>query len=154
MVSFSGHYDIISIDRLPSKTRTGKDSWQLNNSLLCTTEFFSTTKTFLFLSKHKKTTTLQQVTGRNTSNLVLKGMLRYFLKIPPLKKVLEFQDRICCFIKSTKKTNHFSASFLWWNTKSSFKKNTRTFSKTSTTQKNIKSLRLKENCKTYTKKKT
>ena len=123
MVSFSGHYDIISIDRLPSKTRTGKD---------------------------KKTTTLQQVTGRNTSNLVLKGMLRYFLKIPPLKKVLEFQDRICCFIKSTKKTNHFSASFLWWNTKSSFKKNTRTFSKTSTTQKNIKSL----NCKTYTKKKT
>ena len=120
MVSFSGHYDIISIDRLPSKTRTGKDSWQLNNSLLCTTEFFSTTKTFLFLSKHKKTTTLQQVTGRNTSNLVLKRMLRYFIKIPPLKKVLQFSIvlqelqnyRIFCFIKSTKKTNHFSASDL------------------------------------------
>ena len=36
------------------------------------------------------TTSLQQVTGGNTPNLVLKGMLRYFLKIPPLKKILQF----------------------------------------------------------------
>ena len=28
------------------------------------------------------------------TNLVLKRMLRYFLKIPPLKKKLQFQDRI------------------------------------------------------------
>ena len=34
------------------------------------------------------TTSLQQVTGGNTPNLVLKRMLRYFLKIPPLKKIL------------------------------------------------------------------
>ena len=36
------------------------------------------------------TTSIQQVTGGNTPNLVLKRMLRYFLKIPPLKKVLQF----------------------------------------------------------------
>ena len=31
------------------------------------------------------TTSLQQVTGGNTPILVLKRMLRYFLRIPPLK---------------------------------------------------------------------
>ena len=36
------------------------------------------------------TTSLQQVTAGNTRNLVLKGMLRYFLKIPPLKKISPF----------------------------------------------------------------
>ena len=36
------------------------------------------------------TTSPQQVTGGNTPNLVLKRMLRYFLKIPQLKKILKF----------------------------------------------------------------
>ena len=36
------------------------------------------------------TTSFQQVTGGNTPNLVLKRMLRYFLNIPPLKKILPF----------------------------------------------------------------
>ena len=36
------------------------------------------------------TISLQQVTAGNTPNLVLKTMLRYFLKIPPLKKMLQF----------------------------------------------------------------
>ena len=36
------------------------------------------------------TTSLQQVTGGNTPNLILKRMLRYYLKIPPLKKILQF----------------------------------------------------------------
>ena len=35
-------------------------------------------------------TSLQQVTGGNTLNLVLKRILGYFLKIPPLKKILQF----------------------------------------------------------------
>ena len=34
------------------------------------------------------TSSLQQVTGGNTPNLVLMGMLRYLLRIPPLKKIL------------------------------------------------------------------
>ena len=36
------------------------------------------------------TTSLQQLTGENTPNLVLKRMLKYFLKIPSLKKILQF----------------------------------------------------------------
>ena len=36
------------------------------------------------------TTSHQQVTGGDTLKLVLKRMLRYFLKIPPLKKILQF----------------------------------------------------------------
>ena len=38
------------------------------------------------------TTSLQQVTAGNTPNFALKRMLRYFLKIPPLKKILQFLD--------------------------------------------------------------
>ena len=92
MVSFTDHYHAISIDRLPSKTKIGKVSWCFNNSFLYKTELSSTTKTFLsfFIKNTKNPTTLQQVTGRNTLNLVLKRMLRYFLKIPPLKKILQF----------------------------------------------------------------
>ena len=58
------------------------------------------------------------------------------------------------FLLKTKKNNHSSASYWWENTKSSFKENARTFSKNSTTQENIRISRLKEDCKTYTKKKT
>ena len=46
----------------------------------------------LFLLKTQKTTTLQQVTGGKIPNLVLKRMLKPFLKTPSLKKILEFQD--------------------------------------------------------------
>ena len=38
----------------------------------------------------RDTTPLQQVIGGNTPDLVLKRMLRYFLKIPPLQKILQF----------------------------------------------------------------
>ena len=65
-----------------------------NSYLLC--KLSSATKNS-FLFKTQKTTTLQQVTGGNTSNIVLKRMLRYFLKAPPLKKVLQFQERIYFF---------------------------------------------------------
>ena len=40
----------------------------------------------------QKRTTLQQVTGGKIPNLVLNRMLKLFLKIPLLKKILEFQD--------------------------------------------------------------
>ena len=66
-----------------------------NNSLLCKPEFSSATKTFLL--KTQKTTTLQQVAGGNTPNIVLKRMLRYFLKTPPFKKILQFQEKKCFF---------------------------------------------------------
>ena len=44
MVPFTDHYNIISIDRLPSKTKIGKDSWYFNNSLLCEAEVSSATR--------------------------------------------------------------------------------------------------------------
>ena len=76
MVSFIDHYNAISIDRLPSKTKIGKDSWYFNNSLLCNLKFSLTTINLLFaLKTNKKTTTLQEVSGGYTPNLVLKTML-------------------------------------------------------------------------------
>ena len=41
----------------------------------------------LVLLKTQKKNILQQVTDGNTPNLILKRMLRYFLKTPPLKKI-------------------------------------------------------------------
>ena len=54
MVPFTDHYNIISIDRLPSKTKIGKDSWYFNNSLLCEPEVSSATRLFFFYLKHRK----------------------------------------------------------------------------------------------------
>ena len=54
MLSFTDYYNAISIDRLPSKTKIGKDSLYFNNSLLCNPEVSSATKTFLFLLKTYK----------------------------------------------------------------------------------------------------
>ena len=70
------------------------------------------------------------MTGGNTTNIVLKGMQRYFLTTPPLKKILQFQERICLFFLKTQKTTS-SASVWWGNSKSSFKENARTLSKSS-----------------------
>ena len=41
-------------------------------------------------AEDRDATSLQQVTGGNTPNLVLNRMVRYFLKIQPLKKILQF----------------------------------------------------------------
>ena len=50
-----------------------------------------------------------------------------------LKKILQFQERICFFFLKTQKNNLFSKCPVG-NSKSSFKENTRAFSKTSTIQ--------------------
>ena len=54
MVSFTDHYNAISIDRLPLKTKIGNDSWYFNNSFSCKSEVSSATKTF-FKKKKKNT---------------------------------------------------------------------------------------------------
>ena len=51
MVSFADHYNVISIDRLCSKTKIGKVSWYFKNSLLSKPEYSTATITFLFLLK-------------------------------------------------------------------------------------------------------
>ena len=116
MVPFIDHYNAISIDRFTSKTKIGKDLWYFNYSLLCKPQFFSSTETFHFKKNtHTKITTLRQVTPGNRPNLFLKRMLWYFLKILPLKKISQFQDRICFFFIKNTNNNHSSASD-WWET--------------------------------------
>ena len=48
----------------------------------------------LLVQARAPATSLQQVTGGTTPNLVLKRVLRYFLKIPPLKKILQLKTKI------------------------------------------------------------
>ena len=67
-----------------------------NNSLLCKAEFSSATKTSFFIKNTQKNS-VQQVTGGNTPNIVLNRMVIYFLKTPPLNKILQFQEKICFF---------------------------------------------------------
>ena len=51
-VSFTDHYNAVSIDRLPSETKIGKDSWYFNDSFLYSP---SATTTLLFLFKTQNT---------------------------------------------------------------------------------------------------
>ena len=92
MVSLTVHYNAISIDRLPSKIKIGKDSWKRLMKIIS-----PQLQRRLYLLKTQKTTTLQLVTGGSTPNTALKRMLRYFLKTPPFKKISQFQERICFF---------------------------------------------------------
>ena len=48
---------------------------------------------FLFSIKNTKRHPRQEVSGGEIPNLILKKMLELFLKIPPLMKILEFQDQ-------------------------------------------------------------
>ena len=41
MVCFTDHYNAISSDRIPSKTKIGKGSWYFNNSFLYKPKFSS-----------------------------------------------------------------------------------------------------------------
>ena len=53
MVSFTDHCNAIFIDRFPSKTKIGKDSWYFNNSPLCKPEFSLTTDFSFFIKNIK-----------------------------------------------------------------------------------------------------
>ena len=118
--------------------------------LLCKPEFSSATKTSVFIKNTKNNHSLTsdwweynkycfkenaKIFSKNstTQDLVLKRMLELFLTVPPLKKILQFQERICLFFLKTQKTTS-SASVWYGNRKSSFKENARTFSKSPTTQ--------------------
>ena len=105
MVSFTDHYNSISIGRLPSKTVSKKVHGTLiilfyvspsSSPLECcfkenakilsknssTQENITISRpNLLFYLKTKKVTTFQQMTGGKIPNLVLKKMLELFLKI-------------------------------------------------------------------------
>ena len=102
-----------------------------NYYLLCKPEFSSATKTS-FLLKTQKITTLQQITVGSTPNIV-----RYFVKTLQLKKILQFQERICFFINNTKKQplKQVSAGETPYLV---LKKMLKLFPKTSATQENVR----------------
>ena len=54
MISFLDHYNSLLIDRLFSKTKTGKDLWHFNNTLLQNKEFCSTITNLLSFLKTKQ----------------------------------------------------------------------------------------------------
>ena len=127
MVSFTDHYNAISIDRLSSKTKIGKDSWKrfMKIILLCKPEFSSTTKTSFFIkntkNNHSSTSDWWEYTKycftenakilskkATPQDLVLKRMLELFLTVPPLKKILQFQERVFFFLKTQKPTSSVS----------------------------------------------
>ena len=81
MVTFTDHYNAIFIDKFPSKLKLEKVHGTLIILFYCKLEYSLITKTFFFLLKTQNATTLQQVTGEKTLNLVLKKMLELFLKI-------------------------------------------------------------------------
>ena len=122
MVTFTDYDNAISIDRLSSKTKIGKDSWKrfMKIILLCKPEFSSTTKTSFFIKNKKNnhfsesdwweyikycfTENAKILSKKSTTqDLVLKRMLELFLTVPPLKKILQFQERICFFFLKTQK---------------------------------------------------
>ena len=103
MVSFTDHYNTISIDRLSSKTKIGNDSWKrfIKIILLCNPEFFSTTRTSFFIkntkNNHSSAGEWREYTKYcfkenakilskkpTIQDLVLKRMLELFLAVPPL----------------------------------------------------------------------
>ena len=128
MVSFTDHYNTILIDRLPSKTKIGKDLWKkfMKIILLRKHEFSLATKTSFFIKNTKNNHSLASDWWEYTKycfkenakilskistaeDLVSKRMLEIFLKVQPLKKRLQFQGRICfLFLKNKKRKNSFS----------------------------------------------
>ena len=47
----------------------------------------------LFLLKTQKTATIHQMPGEKTPNIILKTILKFLQKIPPLRKILEFKNQ-------------------------------------------------------------
>ena len=54
MISFSDHYNALFVDRIPSKTKIGKDLWLFNNSLLEKHDFYLTIRNLLAMLKTKR----------------------------------------------------------------------------------------------------
>ena len=92
--------------------------------LLCKPEFSSATKASVFIKNTKNNHSLAsdwweynkycfkenaKIFSKNstTQDLVLKRMLELLLTVPPFKKILKFQERICFFFLKTQK-NLFS----------------------------------------------
>ena len=81
------HNHLASLTKWLSVRLRTKRFWVLIILLTLNYKWFA----FFIKNTQKKATTLKHMTVGNTPNLVLRGMLGHFLKIQPLKKILEFQ---------------------------------------------------------------
>ena len=105
----------------------GKDSWEKIHQkiLLLKHEFSLATKTSFFIKNTKNNHSSAsdwweytkycfrenaKILSKNSTaeDLVSKRMLEIFLKVQPLKKRLQFEERICFFFLKTNKKNSFS----------------------------------------------
>ena len=95
MVSFTDNYSAISIDRLPSKIKIGKDSWYFNNSLLCKPEFSPATKTSFFIKNTKNNYSSASDCWEYTKYR-FKENAKTLPKNSTINKILQFQDCFFC----------------------------------------------------------
>ena len=80
MISFFDHYNALIIDRLPSKTKIGKDFWHFNSSLFKKEDFCSTTKNMLSILSTKKTNYSSPSVWWEYSKSQIKDNARLFAK--------------------------------------------------------------------------
>ena len=93
MVSFADHCNAISLDRPSQKLNFGKINISLIILLFVSLSSPQLKRICFFSTKtHKKPHSLAIDWWEYTSNFVFQRMLRHFLNILPLKKILEFQD--------------------------------------------------------------
>ena len=90
MVSFTNHSNTISIDRLPSKTKIGKDSQYVKISHLCEPEFSSATKTFLFFIKNAKNNHSSASNWWKYTKSCFKDNAKIFSKNSTIREILQF----------------------------------------------------------------
>ena len=112
MVSFTDHYNAISIDRLPSKTKIGKGSWCFINSfkekvlafilkvdLVFSHQSLAEEWLFCVFNEQNKfclAIVIFSWVVEFLDNILAFSLKRncsgFYVKVPPLKKILEFQD--------------------------------------------------------------
>ena len=78
MVSFTDHYNTVSIDRLPSKTKIGERSWCFNNS------FYVSPSSRPLQSRFKENAKILSKNSTTQENMTNSGQnLAFSLKTPP-----------------------------------------------------------------------
>ena len=86
LVSFTDHYNSVSLEIPLSEIKIGKDTWII---LFYVKPSSSQLQRICSLTKNMKNTILQKVAGGNTPVLVLKRILWHFLKTFSLKNISE-----------------------------------------------------------------
>ena len=92
MISFTDHYNAISVEWLPAETKIGKESKYFDNPHICKPEFSSATKYHIFSLKTQKNNHFSASDWWQNTEYSFKENATTFLIIPSLKKILKLQD--------------------------------------------------------------